>query len=800
MTNQILIIDNDDEMFGHLAAVLNELGMVYTRKKDAEDIEKLIVVTNFNAVLINLATLSDIDRIVNVKKLALYTSEVIVMGTEQQGDMILEAMERGIDDYVRLPVKDRMFYIRLMTILKHSRQKIEKNAKYLDDMFMNCLSPEVVLDEKGRIITVNETALKRFSKTRENSIGELLGGFLNCAKRKHNQGYGIEGCGGCALYSYIEDVFYRDKTTVGKEFSYKAASGAETEERTLKLNVLPVYYAGRKCVFINFEDVTVRKKSEEILTSCLEKIRNGKFDCEDAKKKIDNFAESVSEVSDKLKMVTAEYNTLLTNIHSGYLLLEKNTFDDLIVKDVNGRLCEIFAIKREDVIGHSFSERLITFNPKLQQVVKDVLETGKRSHTEYQSEIFGKKWLKINAFMVNPRTIALIIGDNTVSRLSNEKLKDMLKKVDERNFQFELFMQGSNDGAWSYNYITKEIYISTQFKRQLGYGANELKMISPYEIFNLIAPEDRDAFIKKIEAVNAGELFKLESEVRLLKKDGKEKWFLIRAAVKSDVVEGTPELLGGVITDISQRKEAEMALEVSNEKLQSAVETKNKFMSIISHDLRNQFNAINGLSEILAKKLKNSQDDRSAQIATVINQSSQSAYKLLNDLLVWARSQMDGIKFEPEYFDVHTATDEAFNEIRIQAQKKHINLQNLTTDKEKVFADRQMYLTVIRNIASNAIKFTKDDGEVSVLSHETEKETVITIRDNGVGMTESQVQKLMTDDGNKSTVGTSGEKGSGIGLMLCREFVLKHNGKIEVKSQIGKGTDFIITFPKSKNH
>ena len=131
----------------------------------------------------------------------------------------------------------------------------------------------------------------------------------------------------------------------------------------------------------------------------------------------------------------------------------------------------------------------------------------------------------------------------------------------------------------------------------------------------------------------------------MVKQNGEKLWVLVRATVRIEIVSGTPQLLGGVITDISQRKSIEEKLRNSNTELEKAVETKNKFISIISHDLRNQFNAITGLSEILTKRLQDYDDDRNSQMALVINQSSKSAYKLLNDLLTWARSQANSIEF-----------------------------------------------------------------------------------------------------------------------------------------------------------
>ena len=153
-------------------------------------------------------------------------------------------------------------------------------------------------------------------------------------------------------------------------------------------------------------------------------------------------------------------------------------------------------------------------------------------------------------------------------------------------------------------------------------------------------------------------------------------------------------------------------------------------------------------------------------------------------------------EFNPEFFNINSVTEEALNEIRVQAQKKHIRLLNNTDIDDEIFADKQMFQTIVRNIATNSIKFTNEDGYVSVSGAQKDGFYEISIKDNGIGMTQETVSKLMTLSESQSTQGTAGEKGSGMGLLICKEFVNKHSGKIRVESELGKGTEFIISFPK----
>ena len=797
MAEKVLVVDGNNAQFRQFQGVLASMNLECERMTDCLEIENKVILGDYQTIIIGLSTFSDIATIGRIKKLTKYRSSVIVVGTEAHSRLIDGALEEGADDFLWLPAADEILRLKLKNLNKQSMKKIEKNIKYLETIFDMVFTPAVIVDFNGRIVEANYACLQQYSVTKEAITGELFGRLINCSRRKFNTGYFHDGCGRCKLCDYGEAAALRDHVTRNQEHTYISDRNGIEEERTIRVSYAPVLRNGEKMIFINFEDITVKKKTEDVLCSCLRKLDTENFKDKETRIKIETFTESVRAIYDKLEKTLQEYGTLLDNILSGFLLLEENNFGELIIKEVNKRLCEIFSTTREKVIGENFSTMLVGYDPKLSDALHSVIETGERKRIEYESKVYDK-WLKINIFMINPTTVVLIIGDNTVSRLSHLKMKDYMKRNDMRNYQFELFMEGSQDGAWSYDYDENKIYLSAQFKRLLGYLPNDLKISGMEDFINLISVEDRSRFAATIEDVNAGKIEKLEEEVRMVKQNGEKLWVLVRATVRIEIVSGTPQLLGGVITDISQRKSIEEKLRNSNTELEKAVETKNKFISIISHDLRNQFNAITGLSEILTKRLQDYDDDRNSQMALVINQSSKSAYKLLNDLLTWARSQANSIEFKPETLNVTTVTEEAFNEIRIQAQKKHISLLNETGNDDTVWADRQMYLTIIRNIATNAIKFTNDDGFVSVTSSMTDTSTIITIKDNGVGMSEEQVKRLMTVSQNKSTTGTSGEKGSGIGLLICKEFVGKHSGTIKIESEEGKGTKFMITFPKQK--
>jgi PAS domain S-box-containing protein len=235
-----------------------------------------------------------------------------------------------------------------------------------------------------------------------------------------------------------------------------------------------------------------------------------------------------------------------------------------------------------------------------------------------------------------------------------------------------------------------------------------------------------------------------------------------------------------------------------NNELERLNRTKDKFFSIIAHDLRNPFHAIIGFSELLTKEYNTMDDQQRKGLLELINVSSEGAFNLLENLLQWARTQTDKIKYSPENMDINEIIVSTINLLSITAEKKHIRLRNNIAAKTMVYADKNMINTIIRNLISNAVKFTANDGEVSIDAADKERIIEIRVTDTGVGMNKESLGKLFRIDMYHSTTGTSGETGTGLGLVICKEFIEKHGGKIIVESEENKGSTFSFTLPKKK--
>jgi signal transduction histidine kinase len=232
-----------------------------------------------------------------------------------------------------------------------------------------------------------------------------------------------------------------------------------------------------------------------------------------------------------------------------------------------------------------------------------------------------------------------------------------------------------------------------------------------------------------------------------------------------------------------------------NQELNELNHTKDKLFSIIGHDLGNQFNIILGFLELLVSDFKNLDAGKVEYHLNNINRSSRHAYELLENLLTWSRMQTKSIQFNPEVFNVNFKINESVDLFEGAYAKKNIEIKVFAKEELFIYADVNMFSTIFRNLISNAIKFTPENGTVSIYIRKKENFCEITVKDSGVGISAENIRKIFRIDSNHSTSGTNGEKGTGLGLILCKEFIEKHNGKISVESVVGKGSQFIFTMP-----
>lgn len=322
-----------------------------------------------------------------------------------------------------------------------------------------------------------------------------------------------------------------------------------------------------------------------------------------------------------------------------------------------------------------------------------------------------------------------------------------------------------------------------------GFTREELLTI-PF--IDFIHPEDRELVINNHLMRLKGEQSIPRYQFRIVKNDRSTRWIEING-IRIDW-EGRPATLN-MLTDITERKLAEEEIRLKNDQLLKLNATKDKFFSIISHDLKNPFNAIIGFSDILAEQVQEKNEEGIIECAEIIRNSSRLAMNLLMNLLEWSRSQSGRMEFAPEPVEMVALINGNVELFGGSAKQKSLAIARKLPPEATVFADKAMISAVLRNLISNAVKFTNPGGEIVISAQATKKELTVSISDNGVGITKEGIEKLFRIDKNHSTLGTQNEKGTGLGLVLCKEFVEKHGGKIGVESEAGKGSTFKFTLP-----
>ena len=285
-------------------------------------------------------------------------------------------------------------------------------------------------------------------------------------------------------------------------------------------------------------------------------------------------------------------------------------------------------------------------------------------------------------------------------------------------------------------------------------------------------------------------------DVQIITKSGKDGW--LNVLVNPIYEEGKVVGLSSVALDITDRKRVEKEIKEKNEQLVKLNAEKDKFFSIISHDLRSPFQGLIGLTDMVASDSEEFSREDFMGYCKSIHDSSFSLFKLIENLLAWAQMQSGSMNFTPRKIEVHKIVSKCIETIKDRSANKGISIINEVSELHKVYADEDMLDSVMRNLISNAVKFTKRGGKVIIRAKKAANEMVeISVRDTGVGLSEKNIKRLFKVEEKVSSEGTEGEPSTGLGLLLCKEFIEKNGGKIWAESEEGKGSTFYITIPDS---
>jgi PAS domain S-box-containing protein len=302
-----------------------------------------------------------------------------------------------------------------------------------------------------------------------------------------------------------------------------------------------------------------------------------------------------------------------------------------------------------------------------------------------------------------------------------------------------------------------------------------------------IVKEDIDILFKIVGSKNEGEYV-------ITCKDGTQRiWDFSSTLLGNFEKEG--RIVISMAKDVTLRKHAENALKGNERKLHQLNIDKDRFISILGHDLKSPFNNILGLSEALKEDINNLNKDEIQVFANNINKTARITNYLLEDILMWARSQQGKISFNPQELNFKDICKNVLEILNPGAFVKNITIKYSTLDNIRVYADIDMLKTIMLNLVTNAIKFTNNGGRISINAEKNSGNVIIVVSDNGVGIKDDDLPRLFNISEVFTSKGTAKETGTGLGLLLCKEFVEKHGGTIWVESEVGKGSDFKFTLP-----
>ncbi|MFN8259196.1 MAG: PAS domain S-box protein [Bacteroidales bacterium] len=409
------------------------------------------------------------------------------------------------------------------------------------------------------------------------------------------------------------------------------------------------------------------------------------------------------------------------------------------------------------------------------------LKGRKKNGTEFWNEASISSVLDEKGRVLNYIAVFQDISEHKDFEQKLEHIAENLKKAQEIG----------NVGHWEYKIGQEEMYWSEQIYiiHEINFGDFKPNVKNG---FDFVHPEDV-AFVKE-SILNSAHNENNELIFRIITGKGNLKYLSQRIYIRYNK-SGEPIELLGTIHDITDLKLSQINLIKQKAQLEDLNAAKDKIFSVIAHDLRSPFNSIQGLSEILINNFDKYDREKIQTIIETINSSSRNTINLLENLLNWAKNQTGNLQFNPEKIQLKNLVAEMVNSTKALAGMKHIDIRFQIAEDLTVYADRNMVNIILRNLLSNAVKFTGRNGEVSVVAVLKNNEIEISVKDTGIGIEASILKRLFKIDNGVISTGTNNEKGSGLGLVLCHEFVGKQGGKIRVKSERGKGSTFSFTLP-----
>lgn len=505
--------------------------------------------------------------------------------------------------------------------------------------------------------------------------------------------------------------------------------------------------------------------------------------------------------------------TIFNNIMSGIVLVDAETHK---IEDINPSGEVLFKSSKDNIIGRTCHEFLCP-NRHGECPITDLnqeLDNAERIMLRFDGSRIP--------ILKSVRKIKIKGREKLIeSFVDISELKELQKQIGESEEKYRSFFENVQD-----------VFFQTDNKGTITEISPSVKNLSGYERGEVIGMPATGFFMNSENRLNLLEPPYLNEnvhdfEIPMLAKDGKELWVSVNAQLMKDD-SGNPVGIEGSLRDITLRVIAEndknkliedlqttkeflenesariiqlnADLEASEEKLKENIASKDKLFSIIAHDLRSPFNGFLGLTQILSEELFNLSLAEVHNFALALKDSANNLFSLLENLLEWSKLQRDLIAFNPGEITLKSLVSNIVKQFNTNLSVKNIRLEVEIKPDVFVYADKDMLNGIFRNLLSNAIKFTNKGGIIAIKADVKEYDVKIRIIDSGIGIPDKMIPELFNPGAKTSRSGTDGELSSGLGLLICKEFVEKNSGSISVESEVDKGTTFYITLPGKLNN
>jgi PAS domain S-box-containing protein len=489
-----------------------------------------------------------------------------------------------------------------------------------------------------------------------------------------------------------------------------------------------------------------------------------------------------------LKKSEEKYRKLFDFSNDAIFILDQ----DGKVQDINKRASKLLQREKPDIINRL----MVDLCPENEKAIS---EMNFKLVKEQGHLIFESKLIQSNGNIIDVEISTNIIWEKPINIQSmvrdiSRRKKDE-KSLKESENRFKHISSIISDIAYSCvtneNYNYRLNWVMGASESISGYSVEELIELGSWG--KIVIDEDFVIFKENIMDLSPGGTS--HCELRVLHKNGSIVWIESYAECHfSNELQNEYIIYGGLV-EITERKQAQEELILLNHQLKEHNFAKDKLFSIISHDLKSPFSTILSYSSLLNKNLRKYDIERSEKFAGFINHSAKQTLNLLENLLSWAKTQTGQIVYKQEPIDLCAVINGIMETLNPVASIKKISINNHLKEPLFCMSDANMLKTILRNLLTNAIKYSQQGSEIDVVVVKMEQSIEIAVNDNGIGMDEQTIGNLFNLDGKTPRSGTENERGSGLGLLICKEFVEKLGGRIAAESVLGQGSRFLCTLP-----